>query len=171
MEEVSKQIGPLHEWQLAFWSNGSGRPLGYFQMRVKADDERFGRLADETKEQSEILRELKENMQVIALEKKVDLALKEERTKKLAKRWPIIKWALGIIGTAALTLGGWTIHKVEPVLEILLKDFWSDYQKAHPISSEKIKNLSTVNPDEVYANKHKQPASEDSVIDPRIATQ
>lgn len=154
--EMVKEVYPIKEWMWSLWSNGSGRPEGYLQMARKADDLRYKQLADETKEQSEILRELKENMQIIALEKKVDLALKEERTKKWAKRWPIIKWVLGIIGTAALALGGWTIHKVEPVIEILWKDAWSDYMKSHPASFEKIKNLSQDDHDLIYAVKHKQ---------------
>jgi hypothetical protein len=44
VEEVTRQVKPLHDWQLAFWSNGSDRPEGYFQMRVKADDLRYKQL-------------------------------------------------------------------------------------------------------------------------------
>src|ERR1700733_3770207 len=74
MDIVSKELKPIHEWMLSFWSNGSGRPPGYFQMRVIADDERYKRLECETKEQSEVLKRLDENLQEITVEKKIEAA-------------------------------------------------------------------------------------------------
>jgi len=49
MMEVMRQIQPIHDWMLAFWSNGSNRPPGYFQTRVQADDERYNRLIESIK--------------------------------------------------------------------------------------------------------------------------
>ena len=40
MKPWGEILKSVHDWQTGFWSNGSGKPLGFFQMRMKADDER-----------------------------------------------------------------------------------------------------------------------------------
>ena len=53
MARLEKQLDELHvmaredrEWRLSFWSNGSNRPLGFFQHRIQHDDARYGKLAE-----------------------------------------------------------------------------------------------------------------------------
>lgn len=58
MDEADRIVKPVHEWQLAFWSNGSGRPPGHFQSRCESDDRRYSRLEAETRKQSDILTKL-----------------------------------------------------------------------------------------------------------------
>lgn|ERR1700733_624315 len=142
MAEVSKQVQPLHDWQLAFWSNGSGRPPGFFQTRIKSDDERFGRLQAETKEQSEVLKRLDTNLTEITLEKKIEAAAKERRAKRFAFWFPIVKWVVVGLTGAMITVGSWAFTKIEPVVKIL----WDDYLTAHPDVNRKVKSLSSVSP-------------------------
>ena len=55
-QEVADQLKPfidtlkgVRDWQYSFWSNGSGRPMGFFQMRMKEDDERNRQLKEDLK--------------------------------------------------------------------------------------------------------------------------
>lgn len=156
LKEVSKQVQPLHDWQLAFWSNGSGRPPGYFQMRVDADDKRYKRLEEETVAQSEVLKRLDTNMLDIASEKKAEVERKARRAARIAFWLPIVKWVAGGVLTAALALGGWAFSKVEPVIKIL----WEDYLEYHPAVKQKVKSLSVIAPDGTNA----QNASQDQPV-------
>jgi Fe2+ transport system protein B len=155
--EVAKQNRPILDWMHGFWSNGSGKPLGFFQMRilqdderfrtrVKADDERYQRLEQETKSQSETLETLKDFMFEQKLsrearekaEKKAEEERKESEQKKkerIARYWSIAKWAAPVIGSIIVTLAAWIYSAAAPVLKIL----WEDYLKAHPIVSEQLK--------------------------------
>ena len=156
MAEVSKQIQPLHEWMLAFWSNGSGRPPGFFQMRIKADDERYGRLSKEMDKQSEVLERLDVNMQEIAAEKKleaerkkIEAERKEERDKRIARWLPVVKWVASVLASAMIALASWGAVKIEPVLRVL----WLDYLRAHPLAEKQLKNMSQEEHEPAYSGK------------------
>lgn len=148
--EVSKQIQPLHEWMLGFWSNGSGRPPGFFQMRIKADDDRFERLRKETETQSEVLKRLDANMQEIAAQKKAEDERKERMAKRIAFWLPILRLVGSGILAVLLALVGWLGPKAVRIVDVL----WEDYMKAHPITEQKIKNISRGDSDPVYSREH-----------------
>lgn len=147
MAEVSKQIQPLHDWMLAFWSNGSGRPPGFFQMRIKADDERYGRLERETEKQSEVLERLDENLKTIASDKKAETDRKAKRAEFIATWLPLARWVGAGIGGILIFLAGFAYQQISPVL----KNLWDDYRHAHPIVQEKPRSTSRLNLNEVYA--------------------
>lgn len=58
MQEVAKQLKPLHEWQLAFWSNGTDRPPGFFQTRIEADDKRYNALIESMEKSRKFWRDM-----------------------------------------------------------------------------------------------------------------
>ena len=151
MNEVSAQIKPLHDWMLSFWSNGSGRPPGFFQMRVKADDERYERLAAEQRKTVESLETVTDFVRTFNTRQKEQEDRQKEKEKRLAFWWPIAKWVLGGIVAAGLGLGSWAITRIEPVLKIL----WEDYIKAHPVVMEKMKNLSYHEVEQLYSEDNK----------------
>ena len=184
MRLLSKELEPFRDWMLGFWSNGSkDRPLGFFQMRVKAeddrfttrvkqDDERYERLQEETKGQSETLEVVKQFMasQVAAREARekaerevAEQKEKEEKEKKerRARNWAIARWIGGIVGPALLALMAWAYHAMAPVVQIL----WQDYLKAHPIVMQQLQNRSSIDPSLDYAGSNK---TQDAVI-PKLA--
>lgn len=128
MEEVSAQLKPIkdmlenvHDWQLSYWSNGSGRPLGFYQMRMKEDDRRNEQIKNDLKTQTDITSDI------------ADYVRKEKEEKeRWAKRWefwlPIIKWAVPVLGTALLGTAAWIGAHALPVIGFL----WQDYVKHHP---------------------------------------
>lgn len=140
VDEITKHLKPMHDWMLGFWSNGSGRPPGFFQMRVKQDDERYERLASETADQSKVL-------------SKVDAYVTEEMTlrKHRAERWkfwwPKIQWLLGGVGIVLLAIVGWVGPHAVKVVDIL----WQDYLRYHPGLSTDLKKA---------ASSNQQPVSE-----------
>lgn len=156
MAEVTRQLIPfetslkaLHEWQLSFWSNGTGRPPGFFQSRIKADDERYKQLEDETKEQSGILAKVHDFMvsQVARAE------AREKAEKERADRHKLymsLLWKVGApIAGAILSLVGWGVSKAAPVVKILI----DDYLKAHPYVTEELQKRSSASADPVVSYK------------------
>ena len=145
MDEVSRQIQPIHDWQLAFWSNGSGRPPGFFQTRIKADDERYGRLEKELARQGEIADVMDDFVKTSNTRQKEN----EEHKRKREFRQKL--W-IPIAATIILGLVGWMYHLCAPVAKIL----WDDYLKSHPIASEQLKH-SSYSQDSVYAKSKDSP--------------
>lgn len=159
VDEVKRQVEPTHtllqglkqeaqegkEWRLSFWSNGSGRPPGYFQNRVKSDDERYTALDGKTEAQSVILDEVKCYMieqRAVRVERE---RAEAERRKRHARYWTVAK----VVATALLGLAGWIATKAIPVAKILIED----YLKEHPYVSEHLKNRSSNDPDPRYADR------------------
>lgn len=154
MAEVARQLVPfetalkaLHEWQLSFWSNGTGRPPGFFQSRIKADDERYKKLEDETKEQSGILAKVHDFMvsQVARAE------AREKAEKDRADRHKLymsLLWKIGApIAGAILSLVGWGVSKAVPVIRILI----DDYLRAHPAVTTELQKRSSASADPVVS--------------------
>ena len=152
MEEITRQMEPTHtllqtlkEWQLAFWSNGSGRPPGFFQSRIQHDDDRYGRLKTESEAQSVVLGDVKSYM----IEQRAVRVEREradtDRQKRHARYWMIGKIAAGLLGTAL----AWGAKEAYPVVKILIED----YLHSHPYVSEKLKNKAANQLDPVYANR------------------
>jgi len=158
MAEVSRQLEPTHtllqqlkEWQLAFWSNGSGRPPGFIQNRIISEDQRYREIADEVK----TLTDHKSTVDSFIVELRLAREFREKREKEAKDRrnfW-IVKVALPVT-LGILSLLGLAIKQTAPVIQIL----WEDYLKAHPEVTERIKNISQDNPEPFYAVDKKQSA-------------
>ena len=139
VEEVAKQMKPfvetlnkIHDWQLSFWSNGSGRPPGFFQGRMKQDDERNAQVKKDVADQNSKL----EPVVAFINEQRI---LKEHRSRRWKFWWPKIQWALGGFATSLLALVAWLGPHVANVINIL----WQDYERYHPGLSEQIKKAYT----------------------------
>lgn len=143
MEEVARQLKPfmdtlskVHDWQLSFWSNGSGRPPGFFQSRMKEDDERNRQVKKDLADQNSKLEPV-----VAYIEDQ--RALKQHRDERWKFWWPKIQWAIGGFATGLLALTAWLGPHVAHVVDIL----WQDYERDHPGLSDQIKKANTpVNP-------------------------
>lgn len=119
--EVASQLKPfkdqlteLHEWQLAFWQNGSGRVKGLFQRRIEEDDQHRQEVKDDLKKQNDTL------VPLVAYVTRQNV--RQEMRDEFWKTWgPAIKWtARGIgIGIVGLVLHygpsaiktGWAIYQ------------------------------------------------------------
>ena len=105
MAEVASQLKPfkdtldaLHEWQLAFWSNGSGRiEKGFFQRRMEEDDRRNAQIKEDLKTANDTIVPLV----AYVTRQNVRQQLKDEFWRKYG---PAIKWIGGTIGTAIVGL-------------------------------------------------------------------
>ncbi len=138
MSEVTKQLHPVlsivqavHEWQLSFWSNGSNKPPGFFQTRIKSDDQRYGQLIAEV----EKLTDHKAAMDAFIIELRLTREMREKREEEAKERrsfW-ILKVALPITLAILSTLGV-VIAKTAPVANAL----WDDYLRTHPTVSQQI---------------------------------
>lgn len=161
--EISNQLKPLHEWQLSFWSNGSGRPLGFFQMRMREDDERYRLLIKYQEEQKQELMRQSEVADRMDDELKAQANDRTRKKERWDRWWPIAKWVGGGIGTLALGGATWlTIHAV-PIAHIL----WEDYLHYHPSVTQQLKNVGEdVKPD--YTGSKRSP--EESKIPPLEVT-
>lgn len=141
--EVAKQLKPFldmltraHDWQLSFWSNGSDRPPGFFQSRMKEDDERNRQVKKDLADQNSKL----EPIVAFINEQRI---LKEHRSRRWKFWWPKIQWALGGFATSLLALVAWLGPHVVHVVDIL----WQDYEHYHPGLSDQIKKAYTgINP-------------------------
>ncbi len=136
MAEVSKQLKPIHDWMLGFWSNGSGRPPGYFQMRVKADDERYERLAKEAATQSKALNVMADFIKTSQTRQREAEERQREREERIRFWMPIAKWVLGGIASLLLGLAIWAYHAVAPVVGVL----WHDYLQTHPMVVQQLRH-------------------------------
>jgi hypothetical protein len=166
MAEVSSQLKPfserlseMHDWQLGFWSNGSGRPAGFFQRRMKEDDERNTRVIN-----------FIDNAEQRQREQETRKKLEEERQQARAETWkkwaPFVKWASGILATLIVAFSLWIVPKMVAVVEIL----WKDYLNTHPGVTQQIKTNVGVDSEQGYDGRQKSPL--DSTITPEAeATQ
>ena len=165
MEEITRQLQPtltlfgsfekalkdLHEWQLGFWSNGSGRPPGQFQTRIKQDDERYHRLETETKGQSLILTEVRDFMIGQVEARKAREEAEQKHAERVRKAVLVAKWAAGAI----FALLSWGAAKAIPVVKILV----DDYLRAHPYVSKQLRDkASNDGPALSYENNPEQSA-------------
>ena len=139
VEEVAKQMKPfvetlnkIHDWQLSFWSNGSGRPPGFFQSRMKEDDERNAQVKKDLADQNSKLEPV-----VAYIEDQ--RALKQHRDERWKFWWPKIQWAIGGLATGLLALTAWIGPHVAHIVGIL----WQNYEHYHPGLSEQIKKADT----------------------------
>jgi hypothetical protein len=166
VDEVNKQLGPTHallrslgdsvskveSWQLSFWSNGSGRPPGFFQTRMKQDDERFATLKQENEAQSALLEDVKTYMtesRTVRIEREKGEKERDERRKTY---WALA-WKIGApIATSLLGLLTWAAAKALPVVKIL----WEDYLRAHPAVSERLKDSAQRAPVLSYYRQHQE---------------
>ena len=136
---LSKELEPFRNWMLGFWSNGSkDRPPGFFQMRVKADDERYARLEMETKSQSETLKVVEQFMAAQAIRATAREKEEQDRKEQRARNLALVRWIAGIVIPALFAVLAWGYHATEPVIKIL----WEDYLKAHPFVTEQLKQIS-----------------------------
>jgi hypothetical protein len=136
LEELKKQGKENHEWMLGFWANGSLRPEGFFQSRIKADDLRYKRLEDETKDQSTTLETLKAFMIEQKLTRVGRELAEKEKEERHARYFTFAKWLLGVIGPVLLAAAGWLAHEASPVIKVL----WEEYLKAHPVVTERLRD-------------------------------
>ena len=120
MKPVMAEIAKVHDWQTGFWSNGSGKPPGFFQMRMAEDDKRNADVADFIK---------------TARKRQIE---SENDQKRREARWnfwkPIIKKVCGALSAAILALGIWLGPKLVRVTIIL----WQDYLRSHPDAAQQI---------------------------------
>lgn len=133
MEPIKDMLAELHDWQLAFWSNGSGRVPGFFQRRIQ-DDDRWRETVEDHKSKVDTLigdlckaREFREKRE------------EEEKERKQKRRefWMGIFWKAGlpfILFVVSAAAAG--VVKAAPVIKIL----WDDYLRAHPQVTERLKN-------------------------------
>ena len=154
VEEIKRQNEPmhdilrkLHEWQLSFWSNGSGRVPGFFQNRMKTDDDRYHALKEETSSQSILLEDVKTFMTEIRTIREERTKAEAERQKRHARYWTVAKVVGGLLVSALL----WGAKETYPVVKILV----DDYLRAHPYVTEQLKNRAMSVPDSVYAERQK----------------
>jgi hypothetical protein len=157
MAEVASQLKPfgdkidaMHDWQLGFWSNGSGRPVGFFQRRMKEDDERNIRVITYI-----------DNAEKRQAESETRKKVEEERQQAREAAWrkwsPVVKWVGGILSTLVIAAAVWLGSKVVLVAEIL----WQDYEHNHPGVSQQLKTIGA-QPDPAYAKKQIPP--EDAAV-------
>jgi hypothetical protein len=149
MEEVIKHTGPIKagldrvtSTLRLIYSNGSGGPPGYLETARAEDNKRFEQLfemkeqLDQTKEFLAVLRD------------------REEQKEKRRRFWMGVLWKVGApIGTGLIGLLSWGASKAAPVLHIL----WDDYLRAHPLTMERLKNMSSDHPDPAYAEGNHLP--------------
>lgn len=162
MAEVTRQVKPfaealqaLHEWQLAFWSNGSGRVPGFFQRRMQEDDRRNKEI---DLRHGEILQEVnkltdhKQAVDAFIVELRLAREFRERRESEAKTRrnfWilkvgvPVVVGVLGLLGVLA--------RQAAPVVKIL----WDDYLHAHPVVTEQLRNRAAGGVTPAYAaNQH-----------------
>jgi len=139
LDELKVITGELRDWQFGFWSNGSGRPPGFFQSRMKEDDKR--RQEEDTRhaQVKEDLREQNEKLAPLVAYIEEHRILKEHRDARWVRWWPVIKWVGGGIASCLLGLTIWLAPKVVKVGGIL----WDEYKKYHPEVTQKIRDIGT----------------------------
>ena len=142
LEDLKNQGKETHEWQLSFWSNGSGRVPGFFQRRM-VDDDKWRAQMDTHKE---TVTQLVEDLQ----KAREFRELREQETKDRHKRYWSLFWKIsGPVATALLGLLTWGAAKAAPVVKILI----DDYLKAHPQVTEQLKNRAADSSDPSYADR------------------
>lgn len=114
VKDLTREAGDNRDWRLGFWSNGSGRPEGFFQMRIKADDKRYEDLLGD-------VRILKGGMKTLLDAQKLAVARRGIWT-----WWA--KYVLAPVLVAVLLGIGAATYRLVPVIETL----WDDYMEYHP---------------------------------------
>jgi hypothetical protein len=123
LKPMAAKIDSMHDWQLGFWSNGSGKPEGFFQRRMREDDKRNAMI---------------DNFVKTAEKRQIELEDRVLQREKIWQFWkPILKWAGTGFGTAILGLVCWIGPKAAHVGFIL----WQDYMKSHPDAAQQIKTV------------------------------
>jgi hypothetical protein len=140
LQELKKQGSETHEWLLGFWANGSGRPEGLFQRRMKDDDKWRAQMEEHKETVTQLVsdlckaREFREKREAEEKERQEE----EKRLKAERKKfWISVFWRVGlpaILGIFGLI--GTGIVRAAPVVKILI----DDYLQAHPRVSEQLKN-------------------------------
>jgi hypothetical protein len=126
MDEVTRQVTPMQrllqnvqEWQLSFWSNGSGKPPGFFQNRMKTDDDRFRALKEETENQSVLLEDMKAFMTEMRTRR-------DERDRRDVRH----RWLIGILVTIGLAIAGGIYSQFVPAIKAIMEDYYQRHPKA-----------------------------------------
>lgn len=142
MAEVAKQLEPMHtlltsvkDWQLSFWSNGSGRPPGFFQTRMKEDDAWRSDISTKV----ENLNNHKDVVDKFITELRLAREFRELREKeaKERRRFYLLKVALPIV-LAILSVIGIAVKQTVPVVKII----WENYLHSHPVVGEELQKMS-----------------------------
>lgn len=143
MAEVTRQVQPMHdllqsvkEWQLSFWSNGSGRPPGFFQNRMKEDDHWRAEITGKVED----LNTHKATVDLFINELRLSRKFLEEKEMeaKERRRFYLLKVALPIV-LGILSIVGIIVKQAVPVVKII----WDNYLHSHPVVSEQLQELST----------------------------
>ena len=131
MARLEKQLNELHvmaredrEWRLSFWSNGSNRPLGFFQHRIQHDNARYGKLAETM---ATVIEGQASNASHLKL-----LVDREMQAAGRRKGW--LMWARYVILPIVLLVLsgiGWTIKEVAPVWMSVMEDYAHVHEFVH----------------------------------------
>ena len=139
MKPVAEMLKAVHEWQLSFWSNGSGRPPGFFQSRMLADDVRNAQTKEELKAATSLAEAAAANAAKVAVYINKKQILEEHRAEQWKRVWAFVKWVGPSVGAAFLGLCVWLGPRIVKVGDILVQD----YLKYHPAVSEQLKTVSS----------------------------
>lgn len=151
MQPVNELLTKMHDWQLSWWSNGSGRPPGFFQLRMAEDDKR-----------NKIVEDFVKTAQTRQIESENDQKRKERRWKFW---WPIVKWVGSGIGAALLLFVTWAA----PFVYQFAHDVTGIVQEWHEVHKTQLRPKSMFNaPDPVVSSTH-QP--QDANLPPGYVTQ
>jgi hypothetical protein len=164
MKPWGEMLKSLHDWQIGFWSNGSGKPLGFFQMRMREDDARHKLLLDyqekQTKElerQAVIADKLDDFIKAEAVRKEEEEKHRKTVEKRWSILWSVVKWGGPAVVTAFLALCAWLGPHLFRVTRILVED----YLHYHPSVTERLKDSSRT--DDSGVQSHQQaPQTSDS---------
>lgn len=155
--EIASQIKPfsdmlkaMHDWQLGFWSNGSGQPEGFFQRRMREDDARNVKVMDFINT-AQIRQIEAETRKKIEEENELEAAkIRAVRDKRLAP-WRKLAW-----GAASLVLAG-ALGLTVRVIKIIAQD----YLESHPRVTEQLKTVVSTTDTGVQSKEKPQDAGTD----------
>ena len=158
--EVHSQLTPLKvtvdrldRTVRSLYSNGSGGPPGYLEKARDEDNEWKKELKELVKSHSEQLAETSDFVKTHNQRDREDQERKrrsEERFKFWApKIWAAVLSSCGLFASTGIV----ACHKLEPVIQII----WRDYLKDHPDAAQSLKNVSSNGTKEVYAEGQKPP--------------
>jgi hypothetical protein len=127
LAKQDKALALAHEWQLSLFANGSGRPPGFFDVRVKADDAWRKEIREKLEKQEELGVHVEEMRKLLAAQ----LARSEE---KKARNSKVAWWFAGVTGSvlsAALIFAGSQLYKVASIM-------WDSYRKVDPTAVKRL---------------------------------
>jgi hypothetical protein len=132
----------------SLYRNGSGGPPGYLETAREEDDRRYKRLEQKVESHGRTLDKLDDFVDTSNRRQKEQEERKKLREARFDYWLPKVQWAAGIILAALMGLGGWTLKKIVPEVEIIVREYIHD----HPQAERQLKNLSTTPSPRVYAD-------------------